>query len=99
MPRRELLTPAEPESLLTVPMIEADQIRYYTLSRSDLAFIRQHRWDYNRLDVAIQLCYLRSPDGSLTELHSRTSNCRLWQSASSQSINAWTRRDCSLRRG
>lgn len=43
MPRRELLTPAERESLLTVPVIEADQIRHYTLSRSDLAFIRQHR--------------------------------------------------------
>ena len=61
MPRRELLTPAERESLLTVPVIEAEQIRYYTLSRSDLAFIRQHRWDYNRLGVAIQLCYLRYP--------------------------------------
>jgi TnpA family transposase len=42
-------------------VIEADQIRYYTLSRSDLAFIRQQRWDYNRLGVAIQLCYLRYP--------------------------------------
>jgi TnpA family transposase len=61
MPRRELLTPAERESLLTVPVIEAEQIRHYTLSRSDLAFIRQHRWDYNRLGVAIQLCYLRYP--------------------------------------
>ena len=61
MPRRELLTPAERESLLTVPVIEADQIRHYTLSRSDLAFVRQHRWDYNRLGVAIQLCYLRFP--------------------------------------
>jgi hypothetical protein len=28
MPRPELLTPAERESLLTVPVIEADQIRY-----------------------------------------------------------------------
>ena len=61
MPRRELLTPAERESLLTVPVIEAEQIRHYTLSRSDLAFIRQHRWDYNRLGVAVQLCYLRFP--------------------------------------
>ena len=61
MPRRELLTPAERESLLTIPVIEAEQIRHYTLSRSDLAFIRQHRWDYNRLGVAIQLCYLRYP--------------------------------------
>ena len=61
MPRRELLTRAERESLLTVPVIEADQIRHYTLSRSDLAFIRQHRWDYNRLGVAIQLCYHRYP--------------------------------------
>jgi Domain of unknown function (DUF4158) len=61
MPRRELLTPAERESLLTVPSTEAEQIRHYTLSRADIGFIRQRRWDYNRLGVAIQLCYLRYP--------------------------------------
>ena len=61
MPRRGLLTPAERESLLTIPSTEAERIRHYTLNRADLGFIRQHRWDYNRLGVAIQLCYLRFP--------------------------------------
>ncbi len=61
MPRRELLTPAERESLLTIPSTEAERIRHYTLNRVDLGFIRQHRWDYNRLGVAIQLCYLWYP--------------------------------------
>jgi len=31
-----------------------------TRRRSDLAFIRQHRWDYNRLGVAIQRSFKRS---------------------------------------
>lgn len=61
MPRGELLTPAERESLLAIPSTEAERIRHYTLNRTDLGFIRQHRWDYNRLGVAIQLCYLRYP--------------------------------------
>jgi Domain of unknown function (DUF4158) len=38
---------------------EAHVIRHYTLNRTDLGFIRQHRWDYNRLDVAVQRCCLR----------------------------------------
>jgi TnpA family transposase len=61
MPRRELLTPAERETLLVIPVDETERIRHYTLSRADLGFIRQHRWDHNRLGIAIQLCYLRYP--------------------------------------
>jgi hypothetical protein len=61
VPRRELLTPAERETLLVVPVDETERIRHYTLSRSDLGFIRQHRWDHNRLGIAIQLCYLHYP--------------------------------------
>ena len=61
MPRRELLSSTERESLLVIPTEESEQIRHYTLNRADLAFIRQHRWGHNRLGVAVQLCYLRYP--------------------------------------
>src|ERR1700722_1710901 len=71
MPRRELLTPAERESLLTVPVIEADQIRHYTLSRSDLAFVRQHRWNYNRLGVAMVATQLKTTPALLDQYASR----------------------------
>jgi hypothetical protein len=61
MPRRELLTPDERETLLSIPNEEFERIRHYTLSRADINFIRQHRWTHNRLDVAVQLCVLRYP--------------------------------------
>jgi TnpA family transposase len=61
MPRRELLTPDERETLLAIPQEESERIRHYTLSRADLGFIRQHRWAHNRLGVAVQLCVLRYP--------------------------------------
>jgi hypothetical protein len=38
-----LLTPAERESLLRFTVIEAERMRHYTFSRSNVAFIRQHR--------------------------------------------------------
>ena len=61
MPRREMLTPDERETLLAIPQEESERIRHYTLSRADLGFIRQHRWAHNRLGVAVQLCVLRYP--------------------------------------
>jgi hypothetical protein len=38
MPRRELLTPDERETLLAIPQEESERIRHYTLSRADLGF-------------------------------------------------------------
>ena len=38
---------------------ESDLIRYFTLSGSDLEFVRRQRGDYNRLGFAFQLCALR----------------------------------------
>jgi TnpA family transposase len=67
MPRRSLLTPAERENLLAIPSSHEELIRLYTLSKSDLSLIRQHRGAANRLGFAVQLCYMRYP-GVVLEL-------------------------------
>lgn len=61
MPRRELLTPAQREQLLSFPTDTAELIRLYTLSEADHAFVKAHRGTHNRLGVAVQLAYLRFP--------------------------------------
>ena len=61
MPRRELLTPTERGQLFAFPEDEGELIRLATLARGDLTYIRQHRGDHNRLDLAIQMVYLRHP--------------------------------------
>ena len=43
MPRRELLTSSERLELLAFPTDEGELIRLYTLTKTDLAFVRQHR--------------------------------------------------------
>jgi hypothetical protein len=53
MPRRELLTGAQREALLTFPEEEENLLQYYTLSVRDLAIVRQHRGDHNRLGFAV----------------------------------------------
>jgi Domain of unknown function (DUF4158) len=53
MPRRELLTAAQREALLTFPEEEENLLQYYTLSVRDLAIVRQHRGDHNRLGFAV----------------------------------------------
>ena len=65
MPRREVLTPAERESLLAFPTDESELIRHYTLNRVDRTFVRQHRGAQNWLGIAVQLCYLRQPGRTL----------------------------------
>ena len=61
MPRRELLTSAQRIELVAPPSDEGELIRRYTLSKSDIAFVRQHRGDQNRLGVAVQMAYLWYP--------------------------------------
>jgi TnpA family transposase len=65
MPRRSILSASERESLLALPDNKADLILHYTLTESDLSFIRQRRSSANRLGFAIQLCYLRFPGFAL----------------------------------
>jgi hypothetical protein len=67
MPRRELLTAAQREAFLAFPDEEENLLRYYVLSVRDLAAVRQHRGDHNRLGFAVQLCYLRYPGRVLAE--------------------------------
>ena len=61
MPRRELFTATERAELIAFPPDEGDLIRLATLSRSDLAYIRQHRGDHNRLGLSVLMVYLRFP--------------------------------------
>jgi hypothetical protein len=67
MPRRELLTPTERLQLLAFPEDEAALIRLATLSKDDMAFIRQHRGEHNRLGIAVLMTYLRYPGRVLGE--------------------------------
>jgi hypothetical protein len=61
MPRRHVITDAQFDRLLALPTGEADLIRHYTLSPSDLAVIAGRRRPHNRLGFALQLCALRYP--------------------------------------
>ena len=60
MPGR-IFTPQERKRLDAFPseIAEADLIRYFTLSRSDLDLVRRQRGDQNRIGFALQLCALR----------------------------------------
>ncbi len=65
-----VLTPEQRLLLTTIPVDipTEDLVRYYTLSSDDLTFINRHHATYNRLGVALQLCVLRYPGRTLTEL-------------------------------
>jgi TnpA family transposase len=65
MPRRSILTATERENLLGWPESQAELIRHYTLSATDLAIIRQHRGAASRLGYAVQLCSMRFPGVAL----------------------------------
>jgi hypothetical protein len=61
MPRRELLTSLERLELLAFPTDQGELIRLHALTKADIAFIRQHRGDHNRLGIAVLMSYLRYP--------------------------------------
>ena len=65
--RRELLTVTERLELLAFPDDEAALIRIATLTKDDLAFVRQHRGEHNRLGIAVLMSYLRYPGRVLGE--------------------------------
>jgi TnpA family transposase len=42
--------------------------KYYTLNDFDISMILQQRKDYNRIGIALQLCCLRYPGWTLTNI-------------------------------
>ncbi len=54
MPRREILTSSDRMQLLAFPEDEGELIRRYTLTKADLAFVRQHRGDHNRVPLSLE---------------------------------------------
>ena len=52
MPCREILSPAQREELLVIPVDRAGLIEHYVLSEQDISLIRQRRGDRNRLGIA-----------------------------------------------
>jgi hypothetical protein len=61
MPRRELLTSSALLDLLAFPSDGGELIRLYKLTKDDLAFVRQHHRDHNRLGIFVLMSYLRYP--------------------------------------
>jgi hypothetical protein len=78
MPRREILTSSQRTQLLAFSDDEGELIRRYTLTEADLAFVRPHWGDHNRLGIVVHLCSLRFPGRVLGENESiRDSNAPL----------------------
>ena len=84
MPRREILTSTERMQLLAFPDDEGELIRKYTLTKADLAFVRQHRGDHNgvtggtlRLDA---IAFVLEPKTAIPPLHR-------WQAWSNNAIS------------
>ena len=57
MPRREILSPAQREELLVIPVDRAGLIEHYVLSEQSISLIRQRCGDRNRLGIACNLRY------------------------------------------
>ena len=67
---RELLTADQREEFvkISVDISEHELGAFYTLSQFDHEIIKRHRRDHNRLGFAVQLCVLRYPGWSLTDV-------------------------------
>lgn len=67
---KELLTADQRDGLVHIPMDlnERELEIYYTFSEHDLDIIKRHRRDHNRLGFAVQLCVLRYPGWSLSDV-------------------------------
>jgi len=67
---KELLTPEQRFEFLRIPdnMSEEELGMYYSLSQFDLDVIKRRRRDHNRLGFAVQLCVLRYPGWSLSNV-------------------------------
>ncbi len=67
---KELLTADQRADFVRIPadMNERELETYYTFSQYDLEIIKRHRRDHNRLGFAVQLCALRYPGWSLSDV-------------------------------
>ncbi len=66
---KELLTPVQREELLHISVeTEHELALHYTFSTENLEIINQHRRDHNRLGFAVQLCILRYPGCTVTNM-------------------------------
>jgi len=72
MPRKSpaLLKLEQRELFMLIPedLSDRDIAHYYTLSTQDLALIKKFRGSRNRIGFAVQLCVLRFPGRTLTEI-------------------------------
>ncbi|WP_134704957.1 Tn3 family transposase [Ammoniphilus sp. YIM 78166] len=65
---RELLTVEQRLEFMKMASEEWELATYYTFSQHDLKIINRHRRDENRLGFAVQLCMLRYPGWSWTDI-------------------------------
>ena len=65
-----LLTPEQRMMFTTIPddLSRQAMTHYYTLQAEDWRFIARHRGPHNKLGVALQLCLLRYPGHTLTNM-------------------------------
>ncbi|WP_243526888.1 Tn3 family transposase [Bacillus pseudomycoides] len=68
---RELLTLDQRLEFVSISeqISEYELGSYYTLSPYDIEIIKRHRRDHNKLGFALQLCMLRFPDWTLSDVH------------------------------
>ncbi len=92
MPRRQLLSTQERESLFQLPETQQALIQLFAFNEKDLSIIRQHRGAHNRLGFAILLCYMRYP-GVILPIDQKP-NILLLETVSQQlniNLNTWDR--------
>lgn len=66
---KELLTPEQRKEILNLNNLsDYEFTSYYNLSDYDIEIINRHRRDHNRLGFALQLCILRNPGCTLTNV-------------------------------
>jgi hypothetical protein len=68
MRKHELLSEAEREQLLGIPIDRDDLARLYTLEPNDIDKVRLRREHRNRLGVALQLALFRHPGMTLAQI-------------------------------
>ncbi|MDM5436571.1 DUF4158 domain-containing protein [Bacillus hominis] len=68
---RELLTLDQRLEFVSISeqVSEYELGSYYTLSPHDIEIIKRHRRDHNKLGFALQLCMLRFPGWTLSDVH------------------------------